>query len=230
MYRTLAALVFCSPVVAAPVPTVKNADDPVPPSAAKLLKLRKVQKELKLTSEQRIALVDGLADIDEAIDKKREKLLKQPNLTADVFDKLEKEHQEQSAKFLSSAAAKVLSADLRNRLKQMDRQIRGPEAFTDPAVQKMLVLTDAQKKAIEKGRRDLDEKVQTYLGSLGNDDSDNAKEEVVKFRQEQMKSIVAGLTAEQRVLWTALLGDPVKGFDPADLWFTLIEEEDIVAP
>ena len=226
--RLAAVLLFISPVAAAPVPATKTADEPVSKNAALLLQQRKVQKELKLTGDQRIAIVDGIADIDEAIEKKREKLLRVPNPTADLFDKLEEERQKQAEKFLAASAKKLLSVESRNRLKQIDRHVRGLESFADPDVQKVLALTDDQKKAVEKAVKDQEEKIEAYLMQLGNDDSDNAKEALLKVRNDEMKALVAGFTAEQRTLWTSLLGEPVKGFDPLELWFTLIESEDSV--
>lgn len=230
MSRIAALLAFAAPVLAAPVPAVKIADDPVPKSAARLLAHRQVQKALKLSGDQRIAIVDGLADIDEEMEKKRDKLLKMPNVTPDVFDKLETETREKHEKFLIGAAARQLTPDLRNRLKQIDRQIRGPEAFSDPAVQKLLALTDAQKKAIEKAAKEREEKIVTYVNQGGNDDADNAKEELLKCRTEQMKTLTASLSAEQRVIWNSLLGEPVKGVEPVELWLLLVVLEEPITP
>src|SRR5438876_54888 len=126
--RVLACLILVAGVAsAAPVPTPpKSANEEAPLTAAKLLKHRKVQKELKLAAEQRIAIVDGLADIDEAIDKKRNALLKAPmanNPNTNVFEKLEKEQQEGHEKVLKTTAAKLLTPAQRTRLNQIDRQI-----------------------------------------------------------------------------------------------------------
>ena len=226
--RALACiLIVASAVAAAPVPIPpKAANDEASPAAAKLLKNRKVQKELKLSAEQRITIVDGFADIDEAIDKKREKLLKQQNATPDVFDKLEKEHQEAIAKLLKTLPGKLLTAPQRSRLNQIHRQIQGPESFTEPALDKLLAFTETQKTTIAKFQKDLEEKIELYLGTLGNDDSDNRKEDLLKFRNESLKSLVAGLTMDQREVWKSLLGEPVKGLDALELWFTLLEEAD----
>src|SRR5262245_2027927 len=76
---------------AAPVPMGKAPDEPVTPAAAKLLKYRKVQKELKMTAEQRVNLLDGLEDIEEDFEKQITALEKMPNAPDEAFDKLEKE-------------------------------------------------------------------------------------------------------------------------------------------
>ena len=226
--RALACiLMVAGAACAAPVPALpKNADDDASLTAVKLLKNRKIQKELKLNAEQRIAIVDGLADIDESIDKMRTALLKQPNPTPDKFEKLEKESQDAKVKLLKATAAKTLTPGQRSRLKQITRQIHGPESFNDPALQKLLAFTDAQKKAVATFEKQLEEKITSYLSLLGNDDSDNRKEELLKFREESLKTLVAGLAMDQREVWKSLLGEPVKGFDAIELWFTLLEEDD----
>ena len=226
--RALACILIVAGVAcAAPVPVLpKNADDDASPTALKLLKNRKIQKELKLNAEQRIAIVDGLADIDETIDKKRTALLKEPNATPDRFEKLEKDHLDANVKLLKATAAKTLTPSQRSRLKQITRQIHGPESFKDLALQRLLAFTDAQKKAVATFEKQLEEKITSYLSLLGNDDSDNRKEELLKFREESLKSLVAGLAMDQREVWKSLLGEPVKGFDAVELWFALLEEDD----
>jgi hypothetical protein len=226
----LSVLILLGGIVsAAPVPMAKPTTDAVPDPAAKLLKNRKVQKELKLSAEQRIAIVDGLEDISEAIDKKRDKLLKGGNFTPDVFEKLEKEHQEKIDKFLQTTAAKKLSEAHRTRLKQIDRQVRGPAALQDPATAKLLSLTEEQKKKVAAAVKQLEERVDGYVSQMGNDDADNLKEEIVKYRKETMTTLFAGFTADQKEIWKSLLGEPA-ALDPLELWFSLIEADELMPP
>jgi len=218
-------------VAAAPVPPVKPADGESPQSAVKLLKHRKVQKELRLSSDQRIAILDGIADIEEMIDKKRLALSKMPNATPDRFEKLEKEHRETTEKFFRSSTAKLLTPTQRLRLEQIDRQIRGPLAFADAGLKKLLRLNDKQLKSVEDAVKAIEEKIDSYAERMGNDDSDSVKEELVKLRQESLKSLTALLSAEQREVWQSLSGEAVKGFDTVEMWFTLIDEnEDMSIP
>jgi hypothetical protein len=221
-----AGLVWAMPLAAAPVPSAKPADEPVPASAARLLQFRKIQKELKLTSAQRIALVDGIEDISEAIEKKREKLLRDPNPTPDIFEKLEAEQKKSVQKFLATATTNILTAESRTRLRQINAQVRGIEVLGDPAVQKLLTLTEKQKNAVSKTVLEQEEKIEAYLNLMGNDSADNLKEELLKFRAEQTKAIIGRFTPEQKVLWASLLGEQVKGFDLVEMWITLIETED----
>ncbi|MBA4068148.1 MAG: hypothetical protein C0501_31495 [Isosphaera sp.] len=210
---------------AAPAPAPKP-DEPVPAAAARLLKYRKVQKELKMSAEQRIAIVDGLEDVEEAFEKALDVLDKMPNAPDEAFDKLEKERAKGVAKVLADAAAKGLTPAQRSRLRQIDRRLRGPAAFADPAVQTALGLTDAQKKAAA----DLAEKAtahaERYLDTLGNDNHEAVKKEVLAFRADGAKGFVAALTADQQATWKAMLGDPVTGFDPDELWFAVFSDED----
>ena len=55
------ALLSGAALFAAPVPPPPRADDSVSASAVKLLQERKVQKELKMTAEQRIVEREGAA-------------------------------------------------------------------------------------------------------------------------------------------------------------------------
>jgi hypothetical protein len=208
------------------LPSAKPAEDTVSLSAARLLPFRKIQRELKLTPAQRIAIVDGLEDISEAIEKKREKLLRDPNPTPDIFEKLEEEQKKEIERFLKTATTSILTPESRFRLRQINARIRGFEVMLDPAVKKLLTLTDAQKKRIEMAVAEQEEKIEAYLNLMGNDSADNLKEELLKFRAEQTKAIESGFSAEQKMLWASLQGEPVKGFEVLEMWITLIEQED----
>lgn len=228
MRNALLALGFVSawPVAAAPVPAAKLADEAVPLSAARLLPFRKIQKELKLTPAQRIAIVDGLEDLSEAFDKKREQHLHTANPNQEFLDKLDEEQKRETEKFLKTGTTSILTPEARTRLKQINARIRGIEVMLDPAVQKVLGLTDAQKKRIEKAVAEQEEKIESYLNLMGNDSADNLKEDLLKFRTEQAKAIAGGFSTEQKMLWDSLQGEPVKGFDLVEMWITLIEQED----
>src|SRR5262249_4048812 len=140
------ALLTAPLALAAPVPAPKG-DDTVPLSAAKLLRHRKVQKELKMTADQRITLIDGLEDLSEAHDKVIEGLLKMPNVPDELLEKAEQNHRKAVEKLLGETAEKTLNSGQRTRLRQVEWHLRGPAAFTDPRVEKGLQLTDDQKKA-----------------------------------------------------------------------------------
>ena len=60
----------------------------------------------------------------------------------------------------------MLAPQQRLRLQQIDRQIRGPAALADANLEKLLSLTEKQKKAVEEATKTLDEKTDAYLGKL----------------------------------------------------------------
>ena len=132
---------------AAPVPAGPKPDDSVSPTAVKLLQHRRIQKELKMSAEDRVVIFDGLADIDEEFEEKAEALAKKPDAPEEEYEKLDKERQKATDKLLEGVTGK-LTAVQRGRLQQLDWRLRGPAAFADSQVEKKLQLTDAQKKKV----------------------------------------------------------------------------------
>jgi hypothetical protein len=221
-------LLLTSSAHAAPVPKGPKApDEPVPTAAAKLLKYRKVQKELKMSAEQRINLYDALEDIEEEFEKRLLALDKLPNAPDQAYDKLDKDRLASVEKLVKTTADKELNAAQRARLRQIDRQVRGPGAFAEPAVQKALQLTDDQKKAAAELAERAAAQAERYLDELGGDDEDKVKADAIAFRKDSAKQFAAALTADQRDLWKSLLGEPVKGFDADELWLRVVEDEDL---
>ena len=230
MFRTLlftvAALLIASDTPAAPVPVGPKADDTVAYSTAKLLKYRKVQKELKMTAEQRINVLDALEDIEEDYEKRLLMLDKLPNAPDEAFQKVEKDRLKAVEKLLTSTGEKALTPVQRTRLRQVGWQVSGPAAFADPLVQKALQLDDDQKKAATALAEQAKDKAELYLTHLGDEDEGKVKAEVLAFRKESAKKFTSLFTAEQRDAWKAVLGDPVKGFDADELWLRLVEDSE----
>ena len=177
-----------SECAAAPVPAAPKTDDSVSASASKLLTHRKVQKELKLTAEQRLALIDALADLEEDYEKKLNDLARRENPPEDAFDKLEKERQKASDRLLADAA-KGFSAAQRTRLRQLDWRVRGATAFADPQVEKLLALTDAQKKTAADVATRMKGEVDRFFDGLGADDDAKRKAELLDFRKTRLKEM-----------------------------------------
>lgn len=230
MFRraSLLAVLVCAPLAAAPVPVHPKADAAVPESAAKLLGHRKLQKELKMTAEQRIGIVDALADTDEAFAKKFQELAKFPNLPEEAFDKLDREQEAARTKVFVDSA-KGLTAAQQTRLRQLDVRVRGVSAFADPAIEKALQLTDAQKKKV----RDAVAQVKTALTKYFDDDEGTEteqKERLFAFRAERQKDIEGALTKEQKELWLRLLGEKPAALDVNELWLEVEDETDALIP
>ncbi len=224
------AVLFAVPLLAAPVPPAPKVDDSVSPAAVKLLQHRKVQKELKMTAEQRIVILDGVADLEEEYEKKLDQLSRQPNAAEEAYDKLDREHRKGIDKLLGESAAKSLNAPQRKRLGQLDWRIRGVGAFTDPKLEKLLQLTDAQKKkAADLVERQKGE-VNTYFDNLGNEDDAKRKTDLFATRKGFLKQMEDLLTADQKTGWAAMLGDAAPGFATDDLWLRIEEDFDLALP
>jgi hypothetical protein len=210
---------------AAPVPATK-ADETVPVSAARLLRFRKVQKELQLTAEQRITVIDGLEDIEEAYQSEIDRLIRMVNSPPDQFEKAEQRRRKSMDKFLMETAARRLTAGQRLRLRQVDWQARGPAAFTDPRIEQDLQLTDDQKKAVAALTERQHGLVLQLMDQRGNDTEEQFKTDLRTFRTEAVAQFVESLKPDQRATWKALLGEPVKSFDLYELWICAIQEDD----
>jgi hypothetical protein len=229
---SLFAVVVCGPLCAAPVPVQPKPDAALPASASKLLAHRKLQKELKMTAEQRIALVDALEDLEEVFEKKFQELAKFPNPPEEAFDKLDRQQEAARAKAFADAA-KDLTAAQRVRLKQLDVRVRGATAFADPAIEKALQLTDAQKKVVKNSTEQLKAAVDKFLDGDGDEDDteEQRKEKLFAFRAERQKDIEAVLTKEQKEGWARLQGDkPSAALNLNELWLLAEEEADVLVP
>lgn len=220
------ALALAPVVGAAPVPAGPKGDDAPAASAIKLLEQRKVQKELKMTAEQRIALVDGLADLEEEYEKKIEALVVPPNGGDELFEKLEQDRRKGVEKLLTDAVTKSLTAAQRKRLQQLDWHVRGVAAFADPRVAKALQLTEAQqKKAAELAERQKGAADRFFDNPLNEDDA-KRKTDLFASRKDFQKQMEDALTADQKTGWKALLGDAPAAFDAAQLWLKIEEDSD----
>jgi hypothetical protein len=220
----LATVLLSVPAWTAPVPSKPKPDDTVSPAAAKLLQHRKVQKELKLTAEQRIVILDGLADIDEEFEKKTNELARQPNPPDEAYDKLEQERDKAIEKVLTDSATKSLSAGQRGRLRQLDWRVRGAAAFTDPRVEKKLQLTEAQKKKAADIVERVNSELNRYLENADDENSNQHKADLFSFRKDRLKEMVETLTADQKAAWTELLGEAPTGFEVEDLWLKIEQD------
>jgi hypothetical protein len=226
----VALLLLLAQLAAAPVPAAPKPDDSVSASATKLLQHRKIQKELKLSAEQRIVILDGLADIDEEYEKKLIELSRMPNPNEECYDKLDKEQQKQRDKLLTDTATKTLTAAQRTRLQQLDFWLRGPNAFTDPKVEKKLVLTDAQKKKATEVAERMNGQLERFINGDCDEEETKRRADLFKFRKDRLKEMEDALTADQKTAWTAMLGAAPTGFVIEDLWLKIEEELDLQVP
>lgn len=223
----LAAVLLPAPLAAAPVPVGPKAPDaPVPPATARLLKYRKVQKELNMTADQRITLIDALEDAEDDYEKKLVALDKNPDTPDEAYEKLDKERAKAVEKILSGVADQSLPPARRARLRQLGWRVQGPAAFADASLQKSLQMTAGQKKVAAELLERSESLAGRYLDSLGDETEDKVKADVVEFRKVEVKKFVEGMTAHQKDAWKALVGDAPAEFDADEMWFRLVEDED----
>jgi hypothetical protein len=224
----LTGLFVAGSLSAAPVPKQPPPDDSVSPSAVRLLEHRKIQKELKMTAEQRIVIYDGLADIEEDYEKKIDQLVQNPNIPDEAFEKLDKDREKAIEKLLNDTATKGLTAAQRTRLRQLDCRLRGAVAFTDPQVEKKLQLTEEQKKKATEIAERMNGEVDRYFENLGNEDIAKQKANMFAFRKERLAEMEKLLTADQKMAWKNLLGEAPTGFDVDELWLRIEEGIDFL--
>ncbi|QJW92922.1 RNA polymerase sigma factor [Frigoriglobus tundricola] len=209
---------------AAPVPPAK-ADGPVelPGPAYELLRHRKVLKELKCTPEQRVQIEDAYDDLNE----------KRPPFPITHFiqgnpanpQPIEQQIEAEVRKIAANAEAEsrsIADKHLRKeqlvRLGQIELQVRGLRAFTDPKVAAALKLTDEQKKAAADAFEasklgDPSAPVPGVgAGAFGRAIVIGAPPLDPKRSKKEQAKFVTGLTKEQQATWQALTGTQI-GFE-----------------
>jgi hypothetical protein len=116
----------------------------------------------------------------------------------------------------------VLKKEQVERLKQIDRQYMGVNAFTDPEVESALKLTDSQKISIKsytgdfaKDRTDINKEAGFGGGKGGGgkgtfdlEKFQEVQKKVQKVQKEYISKAVDNLTDEQKKTWKSLIGEP----------------------
>ncbi len=169
---------------------------------AGLLQNEGVQKELKLDQDQ-------LGKVKEAVQKVQEK-------NRDAFAKLRDLGQEERfektrelTRTISdqtlAALSSILKPEQTKRLKQIELQQGGTQAFNRPDVQTALNLTNEQKEKIKTINDDV---AREMRGLFQGGDFQQAREKMTSLRKESMERIQSVLSAEQKKTWKDMTGDP----------------------
>jgi Spy/CpxP family protein refolding chaperone len=167
---------------------------------AALLQNPDVQKELKITDDQKEKLTKISADIRE---KHKDDLAKARDLSQEDRAKLMKEISDESSK----AYSEVLSADQMKRYKQIQLQQRGAGAFSDPEVQQTLKLTDDQKSKLKTINEDSRKEMQEAFQSAQGGDRQAAQKKIQTLRKDTMDKASAVLTDDQKKAWKDMTGE-----------------------
>jgi len=174
---------------------------------AMLLSVEGVQKELKLSDEQK-------TKVKEFVDAQREKMREaftggQPD--QEKIAEFRKSATEASEKFVKD----TLNADQQKRYKQVQYQaqlaMQGPGALVGDDVSKALKLTDDQKEKIKALGDELRKDRQELMGDLrgGGDAATEARKKMQTITKEYTAKATDVLTADQRKEWKDMTGEPV---------------------
>jgi hypothetical protein len=167
-----------------------------------LLKTPKVLRELKLTPNQ--SMRAQMASL-EPLAKHTAEVNKLQGLPEDQFLARMQALSEEYNGRQREAVGKALPRAQGERIKQIQVQGAGLDAFVQPCLQKELELTAEQKtKLLEKAKE--------FRAAVGNLEKPGAPKAAVKklsaLREETMKELVGLLTDKQKKTWKVMVGEP----------------------
>jgi hypothetical protein len=167
-----------------------------------LLSENKVHRELGLSSDQRVMLMDGFEDALEQYGRESSRVEPMPpqGVSLNRLDIPAKKYRQTQTELIAT----TLSYSQFIRLQQLERRNLGPFAFQDSEVTVALKLTAEQRKGIAKV---LEELVEDY-----------SKTELLKsspmnihvMSKPYLDKIVKSLPLQQRESWEQLIGKPAK--------------------
>jgi len=163
-----------------------------------------VQQELKLDDKQ-------VEKAKEVAQKNREKMTaareELQNLEQDErrtkMQALAKEMNESTLK----AVGEFLKPEQITRLHQINHQVRGAMAFSDPEVATKLGLTDTQKSEIKTIVDDSNAAVREIF-TANQDDREGNMKKIAELRKETLTKVTAKLNDEQQKTWKEMIGSP----------------------
>ena len=167
-----------------------------------------VQKELKLSSDQ---VEKATAAVQKVREKHQDELAGLRDLQGDE----RREKMVSLNKTISSEQEKslagILTPDQIKRLKQIEIQAQGAQAFTDPEVEKQLNLTGDQKEKIKTIAADAQAEMrELFQGGGGGGDRAEMQKKRAALSKATMERISAVLTSAQKDTWKEMTGAPVE--------------------
>jgi Spy/CpxP family protein refolding chaperone len=166
---------------------------------AMLLRAEAVQKELKLTDDQKAKLEDFFAGMMERFQELRDL---DPEERREKIQEIQKEN--------DKTIAGILKPEQVKRLKEIGYQQAGAMALNDPEVIKALGITDEQRDQVRELNRNMMEEMRELIqpGQPPDEEARNKMQELRKGVGEKMMKI---LTEEQKKKWKDMQGEPFKG-------------------
>jgi len=163
-----------------------------------------VQKELKLDDTQAEKAKDFAA-------KAREKMTENRSKLEGLEGEERRTKQQEINKEMNEAALKAFGEFLKPeqvaRLKQINNQVRGAQAFSDPEIAAKLNLTDSQKTEIQAISQESFGKFAT-IRTDHEGDREGMMKAFTELRKETLTKAEAKLNDEQQKTWKELLGAP----------------------
>lgn len=173
---------------------------------ASLLWLEKVQKELKLSDDQ---ITKGKDILTKVREKHQDELTKLQSLDEKDRAVKARELRKKMSDETNKELAQVLKPDQLKRLKQINLQVLGVQAFRNTSVRKALKITDDQnKKLTDEADKSVKEIRQLLEKKAGN--FNEASEQITQIRNESMSKALALLKDDQKKAWHTLTGKPLE--------------------
>lgn len=190
-----------------------------------LLRSKTVQDAIKVTEEQKEKLTEWAREFNQRSAEMRKEMM--ADLQGTPREEMMAKFAEISAKVNNEAykeLATVLKEDQVKRLKQIDVQVAGLQAFAMPHVREALKITEEQKEKMQEitmsmGREMRDLMEEYGLGGRGQGGGgfpkiDPAKMQEMQKKQavitkEAMDKVMAMMTDEQKTTYKELTGEPV---------------------
>ena len=192
---------------AAPVPKIDRVtDEDITVERLEMLDSRRVQREIRLTAEQRVKLLDGLdALLDERVAEFEAAGERVPAAYRN-WDESMKAFEAKKRAF----AATVVTPKQFARLLEVEVQLAGEFAPLDPRVAEAMKLTDQQKEKVVEVLRSNEDFTQYAQQAQA---PPVGPVRVIKKPAEMRELVEKELTAAQRAVWVELAGEKL-AFDP----------------
>lgn len=124
--------------------------------------------------------------------------------------KLSDEQLKKLQELLQKSVADTLTPEQAKRLRQIQLQQLGPDAFNDPEVDKALSLNDEQKQKVRGIREEAGKQMREIFQNAGGN-REEAMKKMSAVRKDLSDKIAAVLSDDQKKVWKELLGVP---FEP----------------
>jgi hypothetical protein len=124
---------------------------------------------------------------------------------------------EQAAKVpeaVKKAIAEVLKPEQAKRLRQIELQLRGAQAFNDASVQSELKMTDEQKTSVKTILGDYQKEMAAAMKEAQGGNFQGLREKMQTLRKESDEKLQGVLKDDQKKAYKEMLGEPFKMDQP----------------